>query len=129
MKKILTFAVAALLLGGFVFNANAQTPLKTSKTQKATVTLNNNNSKISTVNPDQLIKEYENAVEQCLVIFDAINNKDASVKGANPKEFNRVLKDAETKRGTIEKIKVSLNRTQSERFDRANKKLSRVYQK
>ena len=140
MKKILTFAFTALLLGGFVLNVDAQTPVRgKSKGKSAKVTLNKNKastnisapglqgiSKASTNNPDQMIKNYEDAVERCLVIFDAIQNKTESVK-ANPKEFNNALKEAETLRDNIDKMKADLNRSQTDRFNKATKKLSKVY--
>ena len=142
MKKILTFALTALLLGGFVLNADAQRPKKgKSKPKTATLILNqdnkdnntptttfnlNDNSQASTTDPDQMIKNYEDAVEHCLVLFDAIQNKTETVK-ANPEEFNKARTEAETLRSSIDAIKADLNRSQTNRFNKANKKLARVY--
>ena len=73
-----------------------------------------------------MIKDYEDAVEQCLVLFNAIQNKSETVK-ANSTEFNKALRNAETQRDNINKIKSSLSRSLTNRFDVANKKLASVY--
>lgn len=128
MKKIFTFAMMALLLVGFAFNASAQSSLKVNTNKKnAKVTLNE--SQIKGADLEKKLKDYEKAVERCLTIYHAINTKDATVKDANPKEFNKVLSQAETLKNQIEKAKDGLNRSQVNRFNAATRKLLQVYQK
>lgn len=118
----------ALLLVGFAFNASAQSALKVNTNKKnAKVTLNE--SQIKGADLEKKLKDYEKAVERCLTLYHAINTKDATVKDANPKEFNTALSQAETLKNQIEKAKDGLNRSQVSRFNAATKKLLKVYQK
>jgi exonuclease VII small subunit len=127
MKKILTFAMMALLLGCFSFNASAQKALKLPSNNKSTkFTLKETQTKGNDV--EKTLKDYEAAVEHCLTIYHALNTKDTSVK-ASAKEFDKALNQAESLRDKIEKAKDGLNRTQTSRFNAATKKLSQVYQK
>ena len=119
MKKILTFAIMALLLGGFAFNASAQ--------KKTTATQNKENVQ-QKEDWDKTLKEYETAVDQCVTAFQKMqkdNGKDASVV----KEFNNALDKAEKLKNKIEKAKKELTRAQVNRFNKATQKLMQVYTK
>ena len=127
MKKILTFAVMAIFLGGFVFNASAQEALKGKSGNKSnTVTITN--VKQTGENMDKVLDNYDKAVDHCLRMYNALESKDATVK-ASTKEFNKALTKAENLRDKLEKAKGNLTRSQVKRFNDANQKLSRVYQK
>lgn len=125
MKKILTFVIMAFLMGGFVLSANAQNTLNfKNKSKKAVV----KNPQVTGEDWNKVLTDYENAVENCLNVYNAMQNKDNSIK-ANSDEFERYLNQAETLKNKLEKAKASLNRTQVNRFNKATQKLSKVYQK
>lgn len=127
MKKILTFALMAIFFGGFVCNASAQEALKgVSKNEGNTVTITN--AKATSENMNKVLENYEKAVENCLTMYNALENKDTSVKG-NAKEFNKALTKAENLRDKLDKTKNSLSRSQVKRFNDATQKLLKVYQK
>ncbi len=169
MKKILTFAIMALLMGGLTFNATAQDrtaqgqeKVKTEKTKvakktKETKTVNagkdtkevktstavktsKNTNEVApkTTAPKTVAKtdwnktltEYEQAVDKCVKSFQDLQKpkKDASGKDVT-KIFNEALEKAENLKAKINKAKGELDRTQADRFDKANAKLQQVYVK
>jgi len=172
MKKILTFAIMALLMGGLTFNATAQDrtaqgqeKVKTEKTKvakktKETKTVNagkdtkevktskavktsketksSNEVAPKTTAPKTVAKtdwnktltEYEQAVDKCVKSFQDLQKpkKDASGKDVT-KIFNEALEKAENLKAKINKAKGELDRTQADRFDKANTKLQQVYVK
>lgn len=169
MKKILTFAIMALLMGGLTFNATAQDrtaqgqeKVKTEKTKvakktKETKTVNagkdtkevktstavktsKNTNEVApkTTAPKTVAKtdwnktltEYEQAVDKCVKSFQDLlkPKKDASGKDVT-KIFNEALEKAENLKAKINKAKGELDRTQADRFDKANTKLQQVYVK
>lgn len=126
MKRFLTLAMMVLLLGGFALNANAQKGLKVNNKKKGSVTFNQ--SQIKGNNLEGLLKSFETAVEKCLVAYNSLQSSD-NPANADPKEFNKLLSQAESARETIEAAKANLNRSQTSRFNAACKKLLTVYQK
>ena len=133
----MTFAIMALLFGGFAFNANAQKPAdKTSDAQtveaKATgkndTKADENASKTKTKNWDKVLKDYEKAVEQCITLYNASQDKENLTK-YDPKKFDKWLTKAENLKSQLEKAKDELNRTQVDRFNKATEKLAKVYAK
>ena len=126
MKKILTFVVMAILLGGFTVNANAQNVMKykaNDKNKKEVM----QEVKAKGENWDKVLDEYDQAVDKCLTLYDAMLKKDSSAK-ASEKDFNKALSQAEALRDKINKAKSTLTRAQVKRFDTASKKLLRVYE-
>lgn len=193
MKKTLTLAIMALLMGSFVINANAQnkkiqvldskatqnvttssngaTPItKVVKTDEVTpstkvvktdVTLessdkkaqsakntsvgttninnvntsgnswqrvNNSAQRVNTVDWNKTISEFEEAVEKCVSLYQKMQ-KGGSNNDAVDKEYKNTLTTAENLKAKIEKGKTELNRTQVDRYNKANAKLSQVYAK
>lgn len=126
MKKILTFVVMAILLGGFAVNANAQNVMKykaNDKNKKEVM----QEVKAKGENWDKVLDEYDQAVDRCLTLYDAMQKKDSSAK-ASEKDFNKALSQAEALKAKINKAKDTLTRAQVKRFDTASKKLLRVYE-
>lgn len=182
MKKTLTLAIMALLMGGFVINANAQnkkiqvldskdmknvttssnesTPttkvVKTDgtvesfdpkaqgakNTSAGTTNINNNVNttgnrwqrvnnqaqRVNTVDWNKTISEFEEAVEKCVSLYQKMQ-KGGSNNDAVDKEYKNTLTTAENLKAKIEKGKTELNRTQVDRYNKANAKLSQVYAK
>lgn len=119
MKKILTLAIVAFLMGGFAFNASAQT--KPAKAQeKKEVKQQEDWTKV--------IKEFESQVDQCVTVFQKLKKAGGKDEGLT-KEFNAALAKAEKTKNKIEKAKKDLNRTQVDRYNKACNKLSQVYAK
>ena len=123
MKKIMTLAIVAFLLGGFCFNANAQerkaqNPVKKEASAKKAVTTKEGS--------DKLVKEYEVAVEQCVNCYKEMQKGTNTSKTGN---FSKLLAKAEDLKAKLEKTKDQLDRTQLDRFNQATKKLSVVYTK
>lgn len=126
MKKILTFVVMAILLGGFAVNANAQNVMKykaNDKNKKEVM----QEVKAKGENWDKVLDEYDQAVDRCLTLYDAMQKKDSSAK-ASEKDFNKALSQAEALKAKINKAKDKLTRAQVNRFNNASKKLLRVYE-
>lgn len=141
MKKILTLAIMALLMGGLTFTANAQergskkegkkeakkevvktkrTAAKDTKTAKFTKTKGKTNW-------DSTIKDYETTVETCVKYFEEMKNPKA---GKNvTKKFEDALAKAEKLKGQLEQAKGDLDRTQTDRVNKATQKLQVVYTK
>lgn len=130
MKKFFTFAIMALLIGGFAFNADAQKPVKTSKkTVKQEVKQTQQNKKeVKGEDWNKVLKEYEQAVDNCVTIFQKMQKSGTNGKDVS-KEFNTALTKAENLKKKIEGAKTSLDRTQMDRFNKANQKLQQVYAK
>lgn len=123
MKKVLTFAIMALLLGGFAFNANAQErSTKAASEKKATKT----EVTKSKTDMEKTVKDFEQAVDKCVSLYKAIKGQDTKAKSST-KDFDNALAKAEKLKSTIEKSKDQLNRSQAERFQKAVDKLKQVY--
>ena len=123
MKKILTLAIMAILLGGFAFNANAQERTTKPNEKKTTTTVKKDTKGDTT---EKLLKEYENAVEQCVTLYNQMKKQDAKV---DKKTFDKALSTAESLKARIDQNQKDLSRKQMERFNKATKKLSQVYAK
>ena len=127
MKKILTFALTALLLGGFAFNANAQNrkaspaKAKASVEKKATVKKGNDTEK--------MVTDYEQVVDKCISLYKELQNVDKNHDKVNTKPFDQTLAKAETLKAKLEKAKDQMNRTQVDRYLKATEKLQQVYKK
>lgn len=117
MKKILTLAIIAFLVGGFAYNANAQTE---TKPQTQSSRDQNSNSY------EKLVKDYETAVEQCVNCYYEMQKPNSTVKTSN---FTKLLAKAESLKKQVEGVKDQLNRTLASRVNKATSKLSVVYQK
>lgn len=121
MKRFLLFALMALFIGGFTSNANAQFFKKSSKNAaKAEV--------VKQENWNNVIKEYEIAVDKTVRLYKAINDKNTKPK-VDPKEFDQSLAKALNLKNKIDKAKDQLNRTQVRRFNKATTKLNQVLTK
>lgn len=116
----------ALFLGGFAFNANAQISVKKSNSKSKTVVAKD--LQVTEENWEKVLSDYEQAVEKCLTVYNAMQKKDGPVR-YNPKDFNRYLNNAESLRSKLDKARASLNRTQVDRLNKASKKLSQLYKK
>lgn len=116
----------AILLGGFAVNANAQNVMKykaNDKNKKEVM----QEVKAKGENWDKVLDEYDQAVDRCLTLYDAMQKKDSSAK-ASEKDFNKALSQAEALKAKINKAKDKLTRAQVNRFNNASKKLLRVYE-
>jgi hypothetical protein len=73
MKKFFTFAIMALLIGGFAFNTSAQDkkPVKTSKksVKQEVKQTQQNKKEVKGEDWNKVLKEYEQAVDNCVTIF------------------------------------------------------------
>lgn len=113
MKKIVAFAITALLIGGFAFNANAQTvdkapqKAKTEKVQKAE-------------NYDQMLKDFETNINKY------IENYEKALKGGSDSkvDYKSYLKKAQDLQSKLEKAKESLSQSQMEMFLKLKDKLA-----
>lgn len=123
MKKFLTLAIMAILLGGFAFNANAQERTTKPNEKKTTTTVKKDTKGDTT---EKLLKEYENAVEQCVTLYNQMKKQDTKV---DQKTFDKALSTAESLKARIDKNQKDLSRKQMERFNKATQKLSQVYAK
>lgn len=123
MKKILTFAIMAVLMGGFAFSANAQgkNTLPNDKKDTATVKTDANNDAT-----EKTLKQYEDAVDQCVQLFKNLNKQDGK---NDTKAFDKALATAEGLRTQLEKMKKNFNEEQLKRFNTASQKLSQVFPK
>lgn len=128
----------ALLFGGLAFNANAQNkkPIKTKKSAqtveaakgaKADAKTTEKAAKNKTVDYDKLIKDYEDAVDKCVSLYKSLQVVENGKQGA--KDFEQSLSKAENLKSQLENAKPQLNRTQVDRFNKANQKLLQVYKK
>lgn len=114
MKRIVTLAMMFLLFGAFSFNANAQDK-KNVEVEKKTEDWN------------VVIKNYEQAVDQCVTLYKAMKN--AKDDKAALAEFNTSLTNVETIGAKIEKSLAQISRTLVARYNKAKQKLSIVYTK
>ena len=115
MKKIMTLAIMAFLVGGIAFNANAQSKKilgGTSKVQDWTEVLN----------------EYEQAVNTCVAMYQKMQKDDKYAQSeSTQKEFQVIMKTAENLKAKLNKNANQLDKKQGERFNALTKKLSQVY--
>ena len=128
MKKILTFAILALLLGGLTVNANAQKRTKSNAKETAAVAKKAGKE----VDWEKTLKEYEAAVDQCVSVYKKVQKAQKEIKNENGykdlvKQFNDSLAKAEGLKAQLEKVRSELTRSQVNRFNKANKKLAKVY--
>lgn len=121
----------ALLIGCFAYNANAQVATKPQQqtAEKGTVksnapqTSSQNASKVEDVN--KTLTEYEQVVDRCVSLYQKMNKNDN--KGNDlAKEFANCLAEAEKMKNQLEKYRPQMNRTQVNRLNKANEKLSKV---
>lgn len=136
MKKILTFAIVALLMGGFAINADAQNRKSAKQTKKEAVSTKKKVATVETTEAgttknvvnnkcETLVKDFEQAVDQCVAAYKA---KEKS-QGAKETNFDKLLAKAEDLKAKIEKSKEDLNKDQADRFAKATAKLMQVYTK
>lgn len=108
----------AILIGGFAFNASAQDK-KTPAQEKKDV---------KTENWDKVLKDYEQAVDKCVTIFQKMQKNDGTGKDLS-KEFNTTLAKANNLKTKLENARDQLDRTQVDRLNKANQKLQQVHLK
>lgn len=125
----MSFAVIAFLIGGLTINANAQSVKKAAAKEKKETVSPKKEKSTTKADWDKTIKEYEQAVETCLNLYQAMNQKESKGVKVDVKEFNASLTTAETLKTKIEKGKKELTRVQTSRFNTATQKLSKVYEK
>lgn len=123
MKKVLTFVIMAFLMGGIVCNANAQNRKDKKSAKKEAVT----SKKVVKEDWNKTLKEYEVAVDNCVSVFNKLQKDQGNKTLGN--EFNRALQKAENLKSKLENAKAQLDRTQVDRLNKANQKLSQVYAK
>lgn len=121
----------ALLIGGFAYNANAQVATSTQpkKVEKSEVkseepqVTNQKPGKVEELN--KTLTEYEQAVDNCVSIYQMM--KDNTQKGKDyTKEFDSSLAKAEKLKALLEKYRLKMDRTQVDRLNKANEKLSKI---
>lgn len=111
MKRILTLAFVAFMMGAFAVNADAQG----SKSVKET-------------DWNMVIKDYQTKVDQCVSLYSDLQDKSKDTKSLST-EFSTLLTKTEEVGTNIEKHKSELTRSQVNLYNIAKKKLSVVYQK
>lgn len=127
----MTFAFMALLIGGFAYNANAQvaTTNQQKKAEKSEVKSEEpqvSNQKANKVEElDKSLTEFEQAVDNCVSIYQMMQNNNQKDKDYT-KEFDSSLAKAEKLKGQLEKLRLKMNRTQVNRLNKANEKLSKI---
>jgi hypothetical protein len=101
--------------------ANAKTDVKTAgKENEPKAELKGESSDI-----EKQLKNYESKVSECVSLFKKIE-KDGASKSLT-KEFEKTLSQAEDMKNKLEGAKEQMNRTQTDRFSKANSDLSQVY--
>ena len=131
MKKMITFALMALLIGGFAYNANAQvaTTNQQKKAEKSEVkseepqVTNQKPGKVEELNKS--LTEYEQAVDNCVSIYQMMRDNNKKDKDYT-KEFDSSLAKAEKLKAQLEKYRLKMDRTQVDRLNKANEKLSKI---
>ena len=74
---------------------------------------------------NKTLTEYEQAVDNCVSIYQMM--KDNTQKGKDyTKEFDSSLAKAEKLKAQLEKLRLKMNRTQVDRLNKANEKLSKI---
>ena len=116
----------ALLLGGFAFNANAQGTKEVKKGESKAKTTTMDKKIAKSENMDKTIKDFEETVDKCVTLYQAINNPTKGAKNST-KAFDNALAKAEKLQAKLEKAKDQLNRGQVDRFQKAADKLKQVY--
>lgn len=126
MKRFLTLAIVALLLGGFAFNANAQERKAKPANNKEKVV--KKEVKVKGENLEQTLKDFETTVDKCVSYYQNMIKNTGSNKDVT-KQFNEALAKAEKMKTQLDKAKGELTRSQVNRFNKATRKLSQVYVK
>lgn len=131
MKKLMTFAFMALLIGGFAYNANAQVATTTQQKKVEKSEVKSEEPQVSNQKPGKVeelnktLTEYEQAVDNCVSIYQMM--KDNTQKGKDyTKEFDSSLAKAEKLKAQLEKYRLKMDRTQVDRLNKANEKLSKI---
>jgi len=127
MKKILTFAVMALLIGGFAFNANAQK--NTKKTSRTTSPKSEVVKAVKGNDCEKELKNFEQAVDKCVTLYENMKNAEKENGKISPKNFDESLAKAEELKLKLETKKDQLSRSQVDRYNKACEKLQTVYKK
>lgn len=123
MKKILTLAIVAFLLGGLSFNASAQTG-----TSRSIGTAESRSSISAPVDWDKTLDEFDQAVAKCVTLYQNMQKNEKTAK-ENQKEFQISLTKAEKLKTAIDKEKNKLSKVQGARFEEICSKLQVVYEK
>ena len=138
MKKFLLFAITALLMGGFISNAEAQVVKRSAAKERKAVVKVDRNADREAVKASRIVKEkgenwndvlkrYDLAVDKCLKLYKAQNEKGATAKPTE--DFEKSLKVAQDLKTKIEKSKKELNRSQVRRFDMITRKFNQIFTK
>lgn len=116
MKKIIAFAITALLVGGFAFNANAQVGKATPKPKAQAEKVQ------KAENYDQMLKDYESYINKYIENYEKALK--ASETNAKSPDWATPLKKAQDLQARLEKAKESLSKAQMEKFLKLKDKLA-----
>ena len=131
MKKMITFALMALLIGGFAYNANAQVATTNQQKKVEKREVKSEEPQVSNQKADngeelnKSLTEYEQAVDNCVSIYQMMRDNNKKDKDYT-KEFDSSLAKAEKLKGQLEKYRLKMDRTQVDRLNKANEKLSKI---
>ena len=131
MKKMITFALMALLIGGFAYNANAQVATTNQQKKVEKREVKSEEPQVSNQKADngeelnKSLTEYEQAVDNCVSIYQMMRDNNKKDKDYT-KEFDSSLAKAEKLTGQLEKYRLKMDRTQVDRLNKANEKLSKI---
>lgn len=99
---------------------------KTARTEaKATTAKTTGKEAGKTEDLNKVLKDYEIAVDNCVSIYNEMQKIDKGGKDFT-KEFESSLTKAEKLKSQLEKSKPQMDRTQTDRFNKANDKLAKV---
>ena len=115
MKKIIAFAITALLIGGFAFNANAQSADKAPQKAKTEQVQKGQNY-------DQMLKDFETNINKYIENYEKALK--ASESDAKAPDWATPLKKAQDLQARLEKAKESLSKAQMEKFLKLKDKLA-----
>ena len=120
----------ALLFGGFAYNANAQVATTTQQKTGEKSEVKSEEPKVSSqsagkVDLDKTLTDYEQTVDKCVSLYQMMKNNDSKEKDYT-KEFETGLAKAEKLKVQLEKLRLKMNRTQVDRLNKANEKLSKI---
>ena len=127
MKKFIISAVMALLIGGFAFTANAQTPVKISKTatqeKKETpkVAAQENKQSLEANEYQKMVDAFVAAVNDFSTAYKS--SVDGNGKSFTPEKIQKLLGTAEKKYDDVKPYYEKLSKAQQKAVDNAKKLL------
>lgn len=127
MKKFIISAVMALLIGGFAFTANAQTPVKISKTatqeKKETpkVAAQENKQSLEANEYQGMVDAFVAAVNEFSTAYKSSVDSKGNGKSFTPDQMEKLMKKAESKYNDVNKYYEKLSKSQKQAVDYAKK--------